>query len=1069
MADREKLKAATNKVLDTLVDFEDFASGLQQIVSNMTAGANYVTAANAVAAEEQRKLTEEVREYKRSINSSSTQLSLLQDGNALALNALNEFRGGLAGVASAFAGAAVVWYTETEKRNVLLERLDAQRSMLEKQKEQTEKILEAEGFYKDAVTAMAQELTAASQAYATLNVSYQSAISELEKQGASDDEINAAKKEYAAQLEVARSKIEELTETYNDGVNATERISASQLLSASGTRKLNDNLERLNDSVRVKKSAVDDATEEIKKNKQEQSTVDVVSGFSRLQTVLLAVRDAFQLLIKAIRETQQALGVEAGVASVLLLQYAKESIDSYVKTFTSFGQEAPVSVEEIGRMVESFRGEFGGIIPIERAAELAKEAKEQGMTAKMVADMRRTLLTPSLGDIGKALSQQQLFLENFKRAGLTNKDLAEELVKNSELVARNGFRFSDAFSRALAESKKIGFEMSKISQFGDNIIGNFEGFLEGQAELGAMGFGFDTSRLAEIAETGSDADLFNELRSQLAMTGKDITNLRRSEQLALSSAFGMNMSDFQKLAGITPEGGGEGIEDLQKISNSTLAKILTQITNIANALLPVLTGAAAVYGIRRALSRFRAARATRTPPVPRSPTSRLGRLAERARTRSAAAVRGAQEAVRTRLAPMQRRVGRVLEPVARTLARPGVQRALRVAGRAAIVAGGGMSGYQGYQTAIAAGSTQNEALAQGAVRAGSSITGIMAGGKLGAMAGGALGTVIGGPAGTLIGGIVGGVGGAIVGERIMTNIADRGLDLFRRWRGQSQSVAENIEADASKMQEKWSSASQNITDATASAATNSTFNLQQIADAMRATVGKFIQQIKNFFGSISSILATIREKMPTWVGSTQGNAVTQEQNTQQVQSTVTASRPSQLIPPDSPMTSAAGRIMDNSPSGVFTKAALIAAVPTGGMSLVGLVIGRMLSNFIGKKLTADDMVSKPGYGQRTLVTPNNVVALNDQDNVVAYADDMVSQNAGLELLSKGAISREMDNTKVNVDMTALERKMDQMIAAITNMREISMDVKMDADLVGRAIVKSSERSMQSAVFRPMDV
>jgi hypothetical protein len=119
---------------------------------------------------------------------------------------------------------------------------------------------------------------------------------------------------------------------------------------------------------------------------------------------------------------------------------------------------------------------------------------------------------------------------------------------------------------------------------------------------------------------------------------------------------------------------------------------------------------------------------------------------------------------------------------------------------------------------------------------------------------------------------------------------------------------------------------------------------------------------------------------------------------------------------------------------------------------------------------ADDMVSRPGYGQRTLVTPTTAVALNDEDNVVAYADDMISQNTGLELLSKGAISREMDTTsKVSVDLTALEKKLDQMIVAIQNMRDVSMDVKMDADLVGRAIVRSSERSMQSAVFRPMDV
>lgn len=50
----------------------------------------------------------------------------------------------------------------------------------------------------------------------------------------------------------------------------------------------------------------------------------------------------------------------------------------------------------------------------------------------------------------------------------------------------------------------------------------------------------------------------------------------------------------------------------------------------------------------------------------------------------------------------------------------------------------------------------------------------------------------------------------------------------------------------------------------------------------------------------------------------------------------------------------------------------------------------------------DDTVAAPGYGNRTLVTPNGSVALNNRDTVVAYADDMVS---GIKTYSLGTFAR----------------------------------------------------------------
>lgn len=228
--------------------------------------------------------------------------------------------------------------------------------------------------------------------------------------------------------------------------------------------------------------------------------------------------------------------------------------------------------KEVLEATKLYQEEFG-VINKEMGAQLAQQAKDRGLNVQQLVQSQRVFATSAMGDMSRVASMQDRFFNVFQSKGMTPKIALEAITKYSELIARNGTRFADSFARAAADAKKIGVDLNKVSQFGDSIIDNFEGFLEGQAELGAMGFNFDSSRLAEIAETGSDADLFNELRSQLAATGKDITKLRRSERLALESAYGINLSDMLKMAGLTP-GGGKTQEEYSEESNSLLAKLV---------------------------------------------------------------------------------------------------------------------------------------------------------------------------------------------------------------------------------------------------------------------------------------------------------------------------------------------------------------------------------------------------------------------------------------------------------------------------------------------------------------
>lgn len=329
-------------------------------------------------------------------------------------------------------------------------------------------------------------------------------------------------------------------------------------------------------------------TKEIKALKTER--------FNKILSTLIGELDKF---VKAVRETQNKFGLAAGTAAKLNFQDLIASVKSTITSITSFGATAGVSKEEIAGARTSFQSEFGGVLTPEAAADIARQAKEMGVSTAELAKARRSFMTQTMGDTGKAKAAQDKFIGEFAKKGLSSKDAMEAIGKYSELLARNGTRFAGSFARAAADAKKIGVDLNKIDQVGDNIIGNFEGFLESQAELGAMGFGFDTSRLAELAESGDTGALMNELRTQLASTGKDITKLRRSEQLALSQAFGLSMEELQRMAGPTAGSGEETLspEELQKDAN----KSLTRIVNLLESALWAFAGIAGTLTIIRTI------------------------------------------------------------------------------------------------------------------------------------------------------------------------------------------------------------------------------------------------------------------------------------------------------------------------------------------------------------------------------------------------------------------------------------------------------------------------------------
>lgn len=401
-----------------------------------------------------------------------------------------------------------------------------------------------------------------------------SSLTDLEQQASEEAARSADYSSALAQVTEQQNELRQEHTKYSDEISSLIRDAGD--LSVEITKsKQKEKL--LNDERTGLASAYGDATQELQTKRAEELNTKIKAFQETTDNAankLSKIASGLDKLVSPVLALQKEFGVSAGTAAKIKFSNLKESVDSYIGAL--MGKGPAVSTAEIEATQAAFREEFGGLLTSEAATDLAKEAKRMGVSAGEMAKARRVFMTSSMGDAVKAKEATDKFVAEFAKKGLTAKDAMAAIGQNSELLARNGTRFATSFARAAADAKKIGVDLSKVDQVGDNIIGNFEGFLESQAELGAMGFGFDTSRLAELAETGDTGALMNELRSQLASTGKDITKLRRSEQLALSQAFGMSIEDLQRMAGPTAGAGEETVspEDLQKDANKSLGQLV---------------------------------------------------------------------------------------------------------------------------------------------------------------------------------------------------------------------------------------------------------------------------------------------------------------------------------------------------------------------------------------------------------------------------------------------------------------------------------------------------------------
>jgi hypothetical protein len=424
-------------------------------------------------------------------------------------------------------------------------------------------------------------------------------VQRLKAEGASASEIQIAE-------EQRKEASKELKEAYRVGTQITDvLISAGEQLEQAENERTSK-LGQLNNKLEEQKDQLDKSkAEESRLAAAEKAKAEELEELEikKVRDKLLDFVKVMNGLTDSVRKTQQAFGVAAGQALKLNIGTEIQSALSY------FSLSAKVSGEEIRGAISAFQEEFGGVITPEAAKDIAVQAKDLGVTTQQLAVARRQFMTATMGNVGAAAAQQDKFISEFQKKGLTSKDALNAIAQNSEIFARNGTRFAASFARAAADAKKIGVDLGKIDQIGDNIIGDFEGFLEKTAELGAMGFGFDSQRMAEVAESGDTGALMNELRSQLAAQGKDLTNLRRSEQLALSQAFGVPMAELQRLAQTQTDGSGEQLTAQEKATTflSRLVNLVEKFSGVLSIIAGLIGGSLYAATLRTAINTTRMA------------------------------------------------------------------------------------------------------------------------------------------------------------------------------------------------------------------------------------------------------------------------------------------------------------------------------------------------------------------------------------------------------------------------------------------------------------------------------
>lgn len=255
---------------------------------------------------------------------------------------------------------------------------------------------------------------------------------------------------------------------------------------------------------------------------------------------------------------------------------ANQSYDLYKGALDSQGafKNQLSTLEDILAVQKSFINEYGRNVPLSKkvAAQISDGAKVLGYSADTASKLQATFM--ELGADEGLAGNLQIAVGNLAEANkIAPGVIAQDLVNNSEFVARNFAGMPKEAAKAAIEVRKLGFSLEQAAKISDHLFdiqGSLTAQMEASVSLGKM---IDVSAARRLALEGKTAAMMTEITNQMG-TYSDLMNMNVPQRMLMARAFGLEVSELQKslyirekLAGLSDEEMDFALKHLSTLEN----------------------------------------------------------------------------------------------------------------------------------------------------------------------------------------------------------------------------------------------------------------------------------------------------------------------------------------------------------------------------------------------------------------------------------------------------------------------------------------------------------------------
>lgn len=335
---------------------------------------------------------------------------------------------------------------------------------------------------------------------------------------------------------------------------------------------------------------------------EEQSRVGtrVVRPLAKAFRMFIGVIGATVVAVNLVNEALSKFQKELG--GVSRSQAAKEFFGSLMASFKSFFTGTFVGAGQIRQTQGAFAQEYGGLLTSGDAAQFAQVVKRAGLDTQSLVGLQR-----ALQGTGRDVEDT---INTFLRSGVTSQVAAAEIQKNAGAVARAGNKFNEYIVEGIKNAKRLGLEFSQIEQTLAGYGMNFEGTVEGFAQLRSIipGMAVDFGELLYTSVYGSTDDFIGQIRDSLNSAGiTSASQLNRLQGQMLQQQTGFDEAQLDRILK-GQEAGPSFQEGLDMTRNSLLKNILLAMVTLTGAVIigskfgviGALVGAGGAYALGQA-------------------------------------------------------------------------------------------------------------------------------------------------------------------------------------------------------------------------------------------------------------------------------------------------------------------------------------------------------------------------------------------------------------------------------------------------------------------------------------